>query len=104
MKNYSQIRNRFTQMIIKSDNLTSHEKLIALLLKEHMNNQTGECYPSVATLMSEGAMSKPTVLKAIRGLEEKLYIKVSKRKYKNQWHNTYNFLINQGEVVNEVYF
>ena len=52
--------------------LTANEKSLLLTILRHMNHQTGECYPSVETLMKKsGIKSKSTFLKIRKNLVEK---------------------------------
>ncbi|NRP48252.1 MULTISPECIES: helix-turn-helix domain-containing protein [unclassified Marinobacterium] len=64
---FSNHRNGFELSILTS-NLSSRQKLIALILKSHMNNSTGLCNPSIKTLMAKGSMSKGTVKNCIDAL------------------------------------
>lgn len=71
---FSNHRNDFERAVLAS-NLSSLQKLIALILKSHMNNTTGLCNPSVQTLMIEsGIKSKTTVNDCIKALEKAGFI------------------------------
>lgn len=60
----------------------AHEKLIYLELADRTDDN-GKCFPSLATLSAASMLSKPTVIKALKGLEEKGLIIISKRKLDN---------------------
>ena len=52
--------------------LPSNEKSLLLTILRHVNHTTGECYPSVETLMRKsGIKSKSTFLKVRKNLVEK---------------------------------
>ena len=97
--NYSKIRNEFTAMILKAENLTANETLVALILKEAMNNNTGRCYPSFNTIAKQAKLSRSSVIRAVKGLEDKLYIAINKEHYNGQQHNIYSFILNNNEGV-----
>lgn len=61
---------------------TANEKLVYLVLADHTND-SGECFPSLATLCAESLLSKPTVLKALKSLEDKGLIVKRRRKLDN---------------------
>lgn len=60
----------------------AYEKLIYLELADRTDDN-GKCFPSLATLGKASMLSKPTVIKALKGLEEKGLIVISKRKLDN---------------------
>ena len=70
---FSNHRNAFEKVILES-NLSTHQKMIALILKSHMNNITGLCNPSIKTLMNKGSMSKGSVDNCIKALENAGFI------------------------------
>ncbi|MFR5832410.1 MAG: helix-turn-helix domain-containing protein [Acutalibacteraceae bacterium] len=61
---------------------TANEKLVYLVLADHTDDR-GECFPSLATLCAESLLSKPTVLKALKSLEDKGLIVKRRRKLDN---------------------
>ena len=62
---------KFFNAIIDMD-LPSNEKALLLAILRHVNHTTGECYPSVETLMKKsGIKSKSTFLKVRKNLVEK---------------------------------
>lgn len=71
--NYSKLRNDF-ELAIRSSNLSSTQKLVALILKSHMNNDTGECFPSVKTLAAGCSIGEKTVQRATEALEHAGFI------------------------------
>lgn len=71
---FSGHRNAFEQAITES-HLSPNQRLIALILKKHMNNSTGLCNPSIKTLMREtGLKTKNTVKNCIDALERAGFI------------------------------
>lgn len=80
---------------------------IYIILLSHMNNDTGNCYPSLNTLAKECNCSKKTVQNKINMLEEKGYIKhnsgtLGKENGQNL-ANSYYFLTNdRNKNVDEV--
>ena len=71
---FSNHRNAFEKAITESL-LSPYQRLIALLLKKHMNNTTGLCNPSIETLMNEsGIKTKKTVRDCIEALEKTGFI------------------------------
>ena len=57
--------------------------MVYLVLKLHENQNTRECFPSLRTICQLSKLSRPTVLKAIRTLEEVGLIEVERRCTKN---------------------
>ncbi len=51
--------------------LSCHEKLVLLVLADHVNRETGMAWPSVATLALETSISERQVQRALKGLSEK---------------------------------
>ena len=47
------------------------EKLVLLALAERHNKDTGKCYPSMTLMAEDTGMSRRSVMRAIRGLEER---------------------------------
>ncbi len=47
------------------------EKMTLLMLANHANHHTGQCNPSLTRLALECGMSKDSVMRAIKSLEEK---------------------------------
>lgn len=57
----------------------ANEKLVLLMLANHTNGQTGRCDPSLNRLAEECGMSRDTVIRAMKRLEEKGLIRVIRR-------------------------
>ena len=68
----SQLSPLFTwrSAVVAAADLTSAEKLTALVLSLHMNEVGDSCFPSVSTLVTKTSLSRRTVQYALRGLEE----------------------------------
>ncbi len=67
---------------IESDLFDWNEKRIFIILKKFVNSNN-QCFPSIETLCRLSQLSKATVLKTLKSLEEKKAIKVEHRKDKN---------------------
>ena len=65
------------------ENFTMHEVLAYMVLCRYTSNDTQKCFPSYNTLAKRMRVSKPTAIKAIKGLVEKGIIKVEKTKKEN---------------------
>ena len=60
--------------------LPANEKSLLLTILRHVNHTTGECYPSVETLMQKsGIKSKSTFLKVRKNLVEKGLLQYNQR-------------------------
>lgn len=60
-------------------NLSSSEFFVLIMLKKFANYKTDDAWPSVATLMRLTGLSKPTVLSALKGLNDKNVVVIKKR-------------------------
>lgn len=62
--------------IIDNENLTTHEKMLAIVIFRFINHKTNTAFPSVETLMKlAGIGNKQTFYKAKKGLESKGILK-----------------------------
>lgn len=78
-----------THDFIKCDLLTWNEKDIYIILLMYANNEK-KCFPSIATLCNVSGKANKTVIKALKGLEEKKLLKSESRITKNgQTSNLY---------------
>ena len=68
--------------VFKDENLDSNKKLIMLSLADNANDE-GYCYPSLNTIVSKTSLSKKTVIKHIKELQEKNLLLSQKRSRKN---------------------
>ena len=55
---------------IKVEGCCASDKLVLLLLANRQNNDTGDCYPSIARVVAESGLGRRTVIRAIQRLEE----------------------------------
>ena len=93
-----------------AENLSASELLVALNLAKHRNRVTLKCCPSQRTIANQTRLSKRTVSRAIRNLEDKSIIRV-KRNYEpiedgdNRERNTnsYIFLFDAGAFLEIMY-
>jgi DNA-binding MarR family transcriptional regulator len=68
-------------------------QVVYMWLAYHSDAETGECFPSYSLLEEETTYSKPSLIKAVKILEEKGLIKKIIRKKKNSKENTSNLYI-----------
>jgi DNA-binding MarR family transcriptional regulator len=62
-------------------------KFVALCILKHRNNKNGFCFPSQETISKETGLSKPTVKRAIKQLEELAIIEVERsHRHSNQYY------------------
>ena len=72
--NFTKIPNR----IIADPLMSAKEKIVLIALHLHAR-QTGRCWPSLPTLQRETGVRYNTILKIIRTLEKKQYLKKHRR-------------------------
>lgn len=78
-------------IICKDCDLTAKEKLVAQYFV-YKSNKLGSCYPCVATIAEECGVSRRTVQRATKKLEEREYILIEERfKFGKQASNLYTF-------------
>jgi len=73
-RDFTQIPN----VVLRDDKLTPTEKLVWIVIKSHEWNGDG-CWPSASSIAKETGYHRVTVSRAVRGLEEKEIITVSKQ-------------------------
>jgi len=73
-----------------------------VVLGKYADNVTKECWPSLNTIAKDLGRSKTATISAIKGLESKGVLKISKRKNtKGDWdRNHYTLIINEGSKEN----
>lgn len=59
--------------------LTQAAIAVATVLVDHANKETGQCFPSVATIIARAGVPKTTTIRALRLLEEAGWIAADKR-------------------------
>ncbi len=59
--------------------LPTHDKFILLMMANYASNDRGDCFPSVNRLMDDTALSKDSVLRAIKAIEARGLITVTRR-------------------------
>lgn len=75
--------------VFNNPDLSGSDIMVYASLMSHMNNKTKECYPSIARIAKEARLSKDTVIKCLRKLEE---TKLISRKHTNGKVNNYIIL------------
>lgn len=91
-KNFTTTTQRIntSKEITRRKDVTPLEKNLAYaLLTYHLNNRTGQCNPTVATLAEEVGSNRTSIYKAIKGLQSKIGL---------QWMGG-NFIFNLEESV-----
>ena len=76
-KQHIQIPNR------NENNLKPKDLLVYATIKRFMNNTTKECFPSIDTIVRLSGISKPTVIKSTKLLEQEGYLSIRKSGKKN---------------------
>ena len=73
-----------------------------VVLGKYADNVTKECWPSLNTIAKDLGRSKTATISAIKGLESKGVLKITKRKNtKGDWdRNHYTLIINEGSKEN----
>ncbi len=79
-------------MVFKDENLDSNKKLVMLAIGDNANDE-GFCYPSLNTLVSKTSLSKKTVIKHIKELEQNNLLLSKKRSKKNGGRYTSIYII-----------
>ena len=72
---------KIMSMVFKDENLDSNKKLIMLAIGDNANDE-GFCYPSLNTLINKTSLSKPTIIKHIKELEQNNLLLSKKRNTK----------------------
>lgn len=75
LSNFTIFHNEF----IDSKLLSGYEKLVFIAIKRHLNSESSQAFPSIKTICSHTGLSKPTVIKAIKSLEDKKILAVEHR-------------------------
>lgn len=76
--------------ILRCKDLSLTSKIVYACLAQHAN-ENGEFFPNTETIADEVGSTKPTIIKAIKQLEEKGFIKVVRPNERNK-PNSYQFL------------
>lgn len=82
LSNFTIFHNEF----IDSKLLSGYEKLVFIAIKRHLNSESSQAFPSIKTICSHTGLSKPTVVKAIKSLEEKEILAVEHRESEERGH------------------
>jgi DNA-binding transcriptional ArsR family regulator len=85
--NYFRVENE----TIDDEGLTGYKLLTYIVLCRYADNKTGECYPSYNKIAENMGVSRPTVIKYIKQLEDDGIITKKKNKNNNQqfYNNVY---------------
>ena len=68
-------------LVFKDETLDSNKKLVMLSLADNANDQ-GFCYPSINNIVKKTSLSKPTIIKHLKELEQNNFILSKKRNTK----------------------
>lgn len=87
--------------ILENTLLNMREKICFVVLQKFADNETHTCFPSLNKLAAIIGCSKPTVIKALKGLEEKGLILKKRRKRADGGHtsNLYTILVSAIEKI-----
>ena len=79
--------------LIETELLTIYEKMVYIVIRKHLNQETQKAFPGMATISREARISKKQVIRSIKGLEEKglLTVKRECTKYNEKKTNIYYF-------------
>ena len=70
----------YKDCLLNDFELSGVAKLTCLILIEHLNRKTGNCYPSIDRIAEKASFTYNTIAKAITELSEKQYIKIEKKR------------------------
>ena len=85
---------RWRQQIVEDQTIASTTKLVAHTLHYHMDNNTGECFPSEELIAKESGLSIRCVVMHIKKLKQNFYITIKKEKGGQGWNrNMYKALL-----------
>ena len=82
LSNFTIFHNEF----IDSKLMSGYEKLVFIAIKRHLNSESSQAFPSIKTICSHTGLSKPTVIKAIKSLEDKEILAVEHRESEERGH------------------
>ena len=72
--------------------LKANERLVALVMFQHINLTTMQCWPSVDTIARRAKVNKHTVTRTVKRLQEIGLLKVTKKRTKGKFdRNIYDF-------------
>ena len=72
--------------------LKANERLVALVMFQHVNLTTMQCWPSVDNIARRAKVSRHTVIDTIKALRKLGLVKVSKKRTKGKFdRNVYDF-------------
>lgn len=79
--------------LIETELLTVHEKIVYIVIRKHLNQESQVAFPGMATIARQARISKSQVLRAIKGLEEKKLLMVERQTtdYNEKKTNIYRF-------------
>lgn len=80
-KQHTQLPNKMAE-----NELEPKDQLVYLGIRSFMNNETKSCFPSLQKIADKVGASIPTIRKSISLLEEKDYIKVTKKGRGQEYH------------------
>lgn len=82
------------KQILEDIDLRSTTKLVAMVLHYHMDNNSGECFPSEELIAKESGLSIRCVVMHIKKLKQNFYISIKKEKGGQGWNrNMYKALL-----------
>lgn len=89
LNNFTILHNEF----IESELLTINEKMVFIAIKRHLNWEKNNSFPSLKTICKYSRLSKPTVIKTLKSLEDKKIIRIEHRRDDEQNCNKSNLYV-----------
>ena len=101
----SEIRNKWKLRLIDAD-LSIQTKMVAVVIEARLDHKTLTCFPSYQSLMSNCKISRPTLMKSLKKLEEDGWITRCRRFSKTTIYSIGQYeapiLIEDDQVVEEI--
>lgn len=83
---------RVENQLIDREDVSHYEMLIYMTLCRYADNSTGKCHPSLRIIAKKIGSTRPTVIKYLKELEKKGFIKITKNGKTNYANNIYTIL------------
>jgi hypothetical protein len=82
----------------KEYKLMAFEKLVLLILASYIGNKS-HCWPSYKSLAEDCSLSKSTLIRTIKSLENKMILKIERDKNMNNVYSFYPQILSTGSVT-----
>ena len=86
-------RFRLLKMLNEPDlTLRANELMVAVVIFQHVNLKTLQCWPSIETICKRAKVSRRTVIRAVKKMQEQGLVTVSSTRQKGKFtKNVYDF-------------